>query len=169
MSDLVKDFTAETSKAFDAAFKSAKGGDSTWNQLLGTYSVKPLSENEKKDLLNSDMQIATGAFPIELRRALQAIIQKYSVLTIESQEMRNFLRNFNIDAEVMRYYKKIKPFSGMSDIFKNAKTTSTKYSKGMLGEKQSSHSCKSCGAPRLNVMQYDECLFCGSELFEPTI
>ena len=26
--------------------------------------------------------------------------------------------------------------------------------------------CKNCGAPRLEEMQYDNCLFCGSKLFE---
>lgn len=167
MSEAVKDIESEVTNAHDAAFKSAKGGDEKWNQVLESYSIKPLSDKEKEFLLNSDMKIATGAFPIELRRVLQAIHRKHSVLSMQSQTIQDFLRNFNIDAEIMRYHQKIKPFGGMSDIFKNAKTTSTKYSKGIQGAKTSTHSCKNCGAPRLEEMQYEECLFCGSELFEP--
>ena len=169
MSETIKDFQTEVSKAFDAAFKSAKGGDEKWNGVLESYSIKPLSEKEKQTLLNSDMKIATGAFPIEYRRVLQAIMRKYASLSIQSQVVQDFLRNFQIDAEIMKYHQKIKPFTGMSDIFKNAKSTSTKYSKGIQGAKQSTHRCKNCGAPRLEEMQYDECLFCGSELFEPTV
>ena len=37
MSETIKDFQTEVSKAFDAAFKSAKGGDEKWNGVLESY------------------------------------------------------------------------------------------------------------------------------------
>lgn len=167
MGEPVKDFQAEVDKAFATAFKSAKGGDDTWNALLATYSIMPLTENQKEALLNSSMKIAGGAFPIELRKVLHAIVRKHAALTIQLPMMVEMLRNYNLDAEVMKYYTRIKPFGGMGDIFKNAKTTTKNYSEGIGGAKKSAIRCKNCGAPRLEEMQYDDCLFCGSELFEP--
>jgi rRNA maturation endonuclease Nob1 len=55
----------------------------------------------------------------------------------------------------------------MGDIFKNAKTSTKNYSEGIGEARKSAIRCKNCGAPRLQEMQYDDCLFCGSELFEP--
>ena len=74
--------------------------------------------------------------------------------------------SFNIESKVKEYYQKIKPFSGMNDIFSNASTTMNKYSQGLQQEKHHTIKCKNCGAPRLEEMQYDNCLFCGSVLFE---
>jgi hypothetical protein len=167
MGEPVKDFQTEVDAAFSTAFKSTKGGDETWNALMATYLIKPLSDGEKEALLNSSMKINAGAFPIELRRVLQAIVRKHASLTVQLPIMQDLLRNYNLDAEVIRYYNRIKPFSGMSDIFKNAKSTTKNYSEGIGAAKKSAIRCKNCGAPRLEEMQYDECMFCGSELFEP--
>jgi rRNA maturation endonuclease Nob1 len=54
----------------------------------------------------------------------------------------------------------------MNDIFSNASVTQNKYSEGLKDEKHHTFKCKNCGAPRLEEMQYDNCLFCGSVLFE---
>jgi hypothetical protein len=169
MSDPAKDFKSELEQAFDKAFKSAKGGDVTWNEFIKTYGIAPLGDKEKEFLLKSDMKIATGAFPIELRRVFQVILAKYAAVaaTAENAAVLTLLNNYNIDVEVIRYYNRIKPFTGMSDIFKNAKSTTKNYSEGIGEARKSAHRCKSCGAPRLEEMQYDECLFCGSELFVP--
>ena len=78
MNNTLQDFNAEINRACDAAFKSAKGGDESWNKILESYNIKPLSSKDKEALLNSEMKIATGAFPIELRRVLLAIVLKYS-------------------------------------------------------------------------------------------
>lgn len=147
-------FNSEIEGAFQTAWHSEKGGDENWNRLLNNYGVKPLSDADKQVLLNSEMKIARGAFPIELRRVYEKIIEKYSV------------NNFDLDSKVIEYYQKIKPFSGLGDIFKNASTGTQKYSSGFQAEKQKTIKCKNCGAPRLEEMQYDNCLFCGSKLFE---
>ena len=159
------EFNSEIEKAYRTAWQAAKGGDDNWNNLLTSYGAQPLSGEEKGYLLNSSMKIATGAFPLELRRVYERIVDKYKTEP-SSPELQNALSNFNMDAKVMEYYQKIKPFSGLGDIFKNAQTGTAKYSEGLQKEKQLTIKCKNCGAPRLEEMQYDSCLFCGSKLFE---
>lgn len=159
------EFNSEIEKAFRTAWQAAKGGDDNWNNLLNSYGATPLSSEEKGYLANSSMKIATGAYPLELRRVYERIVDKYKNGP-SSTELQGALSNFNMDAKVMEYYQKIKPFSGLGDIFKNAQTGTAKYSEGLQKEKQLTIKCKNCGAPRLEEMQYDSCLFCGSKLFE---
>jgi hypothetical protein len=163
---LLSDFNTEIDQAFQNAWHSEKGGDEKWNNILNTYGVIPLTKEEKDFLLNSEMKITRGAFPIELRRVFEVIIQKNISLASSSQKLTTALNNFNMEAKVLEYYQKIKPFSGLGDIFKNAATGTQKYSSGLQKEKQKTMTCKNCGAPRLDEMQYDNCLFCGSKLFE---
>jgi hypothetical protein len=162
---LIQEFKSETDRVTSSAFLAAKGGDENWNKIMSFYNVVPLSQSEKESLLNSQMKITKGAFPIELRRVLEVVINKYS--TMNNPALYNVLSNFNIESKVLEYYQKIKPFAGMGDIFKNASNSSlTKYSQGLQKEKQMTIKCKNCGAPREEEMQYDNCLFCGSKLFE---
>ncbi|HMS34703.1 MAG TPA: hypothetical protein PKC91_11525 [Ignavibacteria bacterium] len=160
----ITEFSSEIEKAFQTAWHSEKGGDDNWNKLLKYYGADPLSHQEKEQLLNSEMKIARGAFPVELRRVYQKITDKH--LQKNNPQLNDVLKNFDIEVRVKEYYQKIKPFSGMSDIFSNASTSLKKYSEGMQKEKHHTIKCKSCGAPRLEEMQYDSCLFCGSKLFE---
>lgn len=166
MNNPIKKFQTEVDQLFSAAIKSSKGGDENWNSFLRSYSIKPLSDSQKEALFNSEMKIAGGAFPIEVRWGLEAILLKHVEMYPENNEVRNLLLLYNIDEEILKYYGRIKPFGGMSDIFKNAKSTTKNYSTGIGGAKKSVIRCKNCGAPRLEVIQYDDCLFCGSKLFE---
>lgn len=162
---LVHDFRSEVDNVTSQAFLSAKGGDDKWNKVLAQYNAVPLTLSEKESLLKSQMKIAKGAFPIELRRVLEVVVHKYS--SSNDPLLISELSGFDIERKILEYYQKIKPFSGMGDIFKNASTSSlTKYSQGLQKEKQSTFKCKNCGAPREDEMQYDNCLFCGSILFE---
>ena len=156
MSETLKDFNRETDEAFHTAWHAAKGGDAKWYQLMESYGAEPLTDKLKEELLNSEMKIAKGAFPIELRRVYQKLAEKYPEDS----------KNFDMDAKTLEYYQKIKPFSGIGDIFQNAATGTAKYSQGLQNAKHTTIKCKNCGAPRLEEMQYDNCLFCGSELFE---
>lgn len=166
--NLVQEFKSEIDKITSSAFLSAKGGDDNWNKVIAEYNVIPLTQREKDSLLNSQMKITKGAYPIELRRVLEAIIMKYA--SSNNSALNNIISNFNIEGKVLEYYQKIKPFAGMGDIFKNASNSSlTKYSQGLQKEKQMTIKCKNCGAPREEEMQYDNCLFCGSKLFETNI
>lgn len=167
MSDPVKNFKAETELAFDNAFKSAKGGDEGWNGFLSQYGIKPLSPAQKESLLKMDLPIATGAYPIELKWVLLAIIEKHKLLATDNQMFYDLVTGFNVDAELIRYQNKIKPFGGFNNIFKNAVSSTKNYSAGIGEARKTAHRCKNCGAPRLEEMQYDECLFCGSDLFVP--
>jgi hypothetical protein len=165
-SKLISDFNSDIDTAFRTAWQAAKGGDENWYKLLNSYGAKPLTDEEKGYLTNSSMKIATGAFPIEVRRVYDCIIEKHHAIASSSQPLMQAINSFEMEAKVKEYYQKIKPFSGLGDIFKNAQTGTAKYSTGLQKEKQSTMKCKNCGAPRLEEMQYDNCLFCGSKLFE---
>ncbi len=157
-----EDFKNETDNAFQKAFHSEKGGGAEWNAFMQTYGVSPLPDSDKELLMNSEIKITRGAFPVELRRVYEKIIEKYS----GSADASSKLSSFNLEEKVKDYYQKIKPFSGMADIFANASATFTKYSEGMQKAKHHTMKCRNCGSPRLEEMQYDSCLFCGSKLFE---
>ncbi len=160
----ITDFKSEINRAYENAIHSEKGGDANWKTFMQSYGAESLSESELGSLLNSEMKITKGAFPVELRRIYEIIIRKYSAHSDEG--IRNSALNFNTDEEIKKYYQKIKPFSGMGDIFSNASLTADKYSEGLQKSKHHTIKCKNCGAPRLEEMQYDKCLFCGSKLFE---
>src|SRR5438552_14941295 len=128
---LVKEFNSEADNAFQSAFRSEKGGDAAWKAVLSQYEVKPLTDEEKQMLLGSSMKIARGAFPIELRRVYEKIISKYQFQTGGNQSLQSTLNNFNMENKVLEYYQKIKPFTGLGDIFKNASTGTAKYSTGL--------------------------------------
>ena len=159
----MEEFNKEIEEAYRAAWQSTKGGDDNWNSFLNTYGIEPMTKSDKEMLLNSEIKIARGAFPVELRKVYQKIIEKHS----SDSSAQQTISSFDMDGKIKDYYQKIKPFSGMSDIFKNATGTINKYSTGLKGEKQYTIRCKNCAAPRLDTMQYDACLFCGSKLFEP--
>ena len=103
---MVSDFNSEIDTAFRTAWQAAKGGDDNWNNLMNTYSAKPLSQEEKGYLLDSSMKIATGAFPIELRRVCDCIINKYRQQAASSQKLTDALNNFDMDSKVKEYYQK---------------------------------------------------------------
>ncbi|MCC6865577.1 MAG: hypothetical protein IT280_05395 [Ignavibacteria bacterium] len=150
------EFNKEIDAAFQSAWHADKGGDAKWGAIMQQYGAEPLSDGLKKELLNSEMKITRGAFPIELRRVMEKIMAKYP----------NDAQGFRMDEKVLEYYQKIKPFSGLGDIFANAVTGTQKYSEGLQKEKTKTIKCKNCGAPRLEEMQYDKCMFCGGELAE---
>ncbi len=160
----ITDFKSEIDRAYQNALHSEKGGDAKWKTFMQSYGAENLSEDETNMLLNSEMKITKGAYPLELRRVYEIIVRKYSAQNNEG--LRNSADNFNMDDEIKKYYQKIKPFSGMGDIFSNASITMNKYSEGLQKSKHYTFKCKNCGAPRLEEMQYDNCLFCGSKLFE---
>jgi len=164
--DLLRQFNAEIESAYMKAFHSGKGGDDVWNEFLNSYGIAPLSQENKDFLLNSEMKIARGAFPVELRKVYEKILDKYRGDGFAGPELGKVISEFNVDAKVKEYYVKIKPFTGLGDIFKNASVGTQKYSSGLQKEKTKTMTCKNCGAPRLEEMQYDNCLFCGSKLFE---
>ena len=163
---LIKDFNSEIEQAFSSAYHSSKGGDANWNKVLESYGITPLTDDVKQALINSQMKISTGAFPVELRRVYEKVVEKYTSVSGGSQKVLGVVSSFNTETKVIEYYQKIKPFGGINDIFKNAASGNAKYSQGLQKEKQMTIKCKSCGAPRLEEMQYDTCMFCGSKLFE---
>ncbi|CAN5613992.1 hypothetical protein BH10BAC5_BH10BAC5_02110 [soil metagenome] len=171
--DATKKFDNEIENAWQKAYHSEKGGGNEWIELEKVYGAISLTEEEKRNLSAGEMKITKGAYPVQLRRVFEKIKEKYSgilsLLSGEEKEKLSFaLNSFDSDKKVMEYYSKIKPFSGIGDIFKNSAIGTQKYSTGLKAEKHFTIKCKNCGSPRLeedNVIS-DECLFCGSILFE---
>ena len=105
------EFNSEIEKAYRTAWQAAKGGDDNWYKFLNGYGATPLSDEEKGYLSNSSMKIATGAFPIEVRRVYDCIIEKHRPLAASSQGLTQTLNSFDMETKVKEYYQKIKPFS----------------------------------------------------------
>jgi hypothetical protein len=164
--ELIKQFNADIDSAYQKAWHSEKGGDGKWNEFMNSYGIAPLSQENKDFLLNSEMKIARGAFPVELRKVYEKILEKYRAEGSVAPLLAKTVSEFDVEAKIREYYTKIKPFSGLGDIFKNASVGTQKYSSGLQKEKTKTMTCRNCGAPRLEEMQYDNCLFCGSKLFE---
>ncbi|MEZ4821296.1 MAG: hypothetical protein R2942_02380, partial [Ignavibacteria bacterium] len=97
MNSNITEFNSETDKAFQTAWHSAKGGDDNWYGFLKSYEAVPLTNEEKEMLLNSEMKIAKGAFPIELRRVYEKIVEKHSAKN--DAELNNILASFNIESK----------------------------------------------------------------------
>jgi hypothetical protein len=165
MTEPVKNFNKEMDAAFQSAFHAEKGGDAKWQEVMTSYGAEGISADMKQKLLESEMKINRGAYPVELRRVYEKIIMKHA--SGADAELKNAINSFDMEGKVIEYYNKIKPFSGLGDIFKNASTGTAKYSQGFQKAKHHTYKCKNCGAPRLEEMQYDDCMFCGSKLFEP--
>jgi len=164
--ELVQQFNSEIEAASRKALDSGKGGDESWNEFMDSYGITPMPQENKDFLLNSEMKITRGAFPAELRKVYEAILNKYIPAVNSSPLLAKALNEFNADAKVKEYYMKIRPFTGLGDIFKNAAIGTQRYSSGLQKEKTKTITCKNCGAPRLEEMQYDNCMFCGGKLFE---
>lgn len=169
--NIVKEFTDEIDSAWQFAYHSEKGGGADWKNILDKYEVVPLTLEEKSMLSSGEMKITKGAYPIELRRVYEKIISKnnskLAALSGEEKEkLSNALNSFDMDKKVLEYYSKIKPFSGIGDIFKNSAIGTQKYSAGLKSERHFTIKCKNCEAPRLEEEQGNECAFCGSKLFE---
>jgi hypothetical protein len=167
MTETVKNFTMEMDKAFQSAYHSEKGGDAKWQDVMTAYGAEGLAPDMKQKLVESEMKINRGAYPVELRRVYEKIIMKHAQSAQGDQDLTSAINTFDMEGKVIEYYNKIKPFSGLGDIFKNASTGTAKYSQGFQKAKHHTFKCKNCGAPRLEEMQYDDCMFCGSKLFEP--
>ena len=97
----ITEFNSEIEKAFQTAWHSEKGGDDKWNKLLNDYGADSLTHQEKEQLLNSEMKIARGAFPIELRRVYQKISDKN--LLKNDPELNEVLKSFDIEGKVKEY------------------------------------------------------------------
>ncbi len=169
--DAAKEFTDKIDSAWQSAYHSEKGGGADWKNIMDKYEADSLTPEEKAKISSGEMKITKGAYPIELRRVYEKIISanktKLAALSGEEKEdLNTVLNSFNTDKKVLEYYSKIKPFSGIGDIFKNSAIGTEKYSSGLKAEKQFTIKCKNCGAPRLEEEQNNECAFCGSKLFE---
>lgn len=176
---IINSFNQEIDKVTNLALESKKGGDQNWYKLLKEYNIKPSSEIQKQMYFASGMPVEKGAVPAELRKAYQTIrkktIKNYQdtfqniELTVEADLLwDNFLDHLKIfiNEKINTYIGKIKQKISVNDIFANAFSSMNKFSHDLEESKIQTKKCKSCGAPRQDEDQYDNCYFCGTKLFE---
>jgi hypothetical protein len=97
-------------------------------------------------------------------------VQKFPDIELESDadwywsDFNDRLRDF-IKEETDKYISQVKQKVGVSDIFANAFSGMNQFSQGLTESGTITKKCDSCGAPRLDTDQYDDCYFCGAPLF----
>jgi len=179
LKQIIDSFNQEFDNATNLALETKKGGDEKWYNFLDGYEIEPLPEIQKQMYYSSGMNVTKGAVPAELRKVYQIIrnkaTKKYwnTFKNIELSVEADFLWDDFLDRlgdfikeEIDIYIGKIKQKVTVSDVFANAFSGMNKYSQGLSESGLNTKQCNSCGSPRLDEDQYDECYFCGTPLFE---
>ncbi len=176
---IIEKFETNLKTTTETALNSIKGGDENWYKLLSEHNIEPASDDLKKAYYNVGMPVEKGALPIELRKVYLSLrnraVKEYhkefgnSELDIDADlfwdDFLDRLRDF-VEEEIEIYIGKIKQKVSVSNIFANAFSGMNKFSNGLNESSLNTKQCNSCGAPRLDKDQYDECYFCGTPLFE---
>ncbi|NJO87652.1 MAG: hypothetical protein HC831_00835 [Chloroflexia bacterium] len=179
LKEIVEDFENKIAEITQTAIDSPKGGDTNWYKLAEQYDIEPATENQKNAYYSKGIPVSKGALPTELRNVFKSLrhktIKKYRnkfdniELSIDAEIYWNDfvirLKDF-IEDEVSAYVGKIKQAVNVSNIFANAFSGMNRYSNNLNESGLNTKKCKSCGSPRQDEDQYDECYFCGTPLFE---
>ncbi len=179
LKEIVGDFENKVAEITQTALNSPKGGDTNWYKLVEQYDIEPATENQKNAYYSKGIPVSKGALPTELRNVFKSLryktIKKYRnkfdniELFIDAEIFWNDfvirLKDF-IEDEVSAYVGKIKQAVNVSNIFANAFSGMNRYSNNLNESGLNTKKCKSCGSPRQDEDQYDECYFCGTLLFE---
>src|SRR5688500_9047815 len=118
MTEPVKNSNKAMDAAFQSAFHAETGGAAKWQEVMTSYGAEGISAEIMQKLLEAEMKVNRGAYPVELRRVYEKIIMKDA--SGADAELKNAINSFDMEGKVVEYYNKIKPFSGLGDIFKNA-------------------------------------------------
>jgi len=179
LKDMVAEFEKSVKKIIETALNLPKGGDSNWYQLIEQYGVEPSTEDQKNAYYSKGIPVSKGALPTEIRNVFKFLrhstIKKYRdkfeniELSVDAEVFWNDfvvrLRDF-IEDEVSAYVGKIKQEVNVSNIFANAFSSMNQFSNNLKESGTDTKKCNSCGSPRHDEDQYDECYFCGTPLFE---
>jgi len=176
---ITDDFYATIKQVTLLALACPKGGDEEWLQLLNQYHVTPSSQQQKDAFYAQGMPITKGALPTELRKVYQSVrlktifrfTEKFATSNLDFEAdmfWQDFIVKLDqlIEDEISAYIGKIRQAVNVSNIFANAFSGMNKYSQGLKESGLNTKQCNSCGSPRLDTDQYDECYFCGTPLFE---
>ncbi len=156
------------------------GGDDAWRALLGTLGVEPLSDDERVRMLEG-APTSRGAFPVEVRRALEAVAGRSretarqfeaALFDIEDPSAEEALERWQrrieslVEQELPRYLTAVRPAPTTGSIFANALATSRPHlaPDSAQGPGIQTHTCPTCGAPRMGDNQGAACDYCGSPI-----
>jgi hypothetical protein len=186
VNDTINNLTLEKQTIIEKALATDNFFNKDWDDYLLTWNIAPRQLAEREDDLKNGAAISKGALPVEVREVFTVLKEKYELLCKqlranyenelrEEDDTEEKLWEFEhrtldsfIESETKKYIKKIRKPTGNSldDALKNAEQSKNKWSSNLQEAKAYMIRCKSCGAARLHTNQYDNCKFCGSELFE---
>ena len=168
LSELVE---AHVKAILDAARAAPPGGGRAWDQVLAFYGVTPdpaaarLAEVQRSEM-------ASGAVPVEVRRALVAIASRASAELLrrpwraDEQSQRGLieLRLARVaDEEGARYEASTRPRQTAS-VFANALHSSKQVPWAKPApESTLVLSCRACGAPQERALDF-KCRYCHAEM-----
>jgi hypothetical protein len=171
------------SAVFETATASDKGGGPAWDRLLRELGLEPPSAAERAQALATDVPIAKGPVPAEVRRALEKLhaavaaeatrLQRAvdratdvdtTALDEQLDQLAKRLGDF-VDTEVKRYIAAIRPAPAAAGIFANALATTPDYAAMRQEEGVETKTCKTCGAARPAGTDLETCDFCGGSFF----
>ncbi|MBK7882708.1 MAG: hypothetical protein IPJ81_01905 [Chitinophagaceae bacterium] len=186
VNDVINHLELEKQGIIDKALSVDIFFNSDWDTYLLSWNVTPRNINEREDDLKTGIPVSKGALPVEVREVFIRLKEKYDKICKElrgnyakalqeEDEIEEKLWEFEhrklsdfVETETKKYIKKIKKpvDNSLDNLLQNAEQNKNKWSSNLQDAKSYMIRCKSCGAARLLTDQYDNCKFCGSELFE---
>jgi hypothetical protein len=161
---------ARVAHVLDVASTCPPLGNPAWDALLAELGVSPLTPRERQEHFAAGPKRKTGAAPIEVRLALNAIHDHaqtaWRALDIGADERALAHKLSTFVEEAMReYLKLVTPQAPTtSSIFANARATTPNYSAMGVGAGMNQMKCVACGAPRKNESDALTCVYCGGKL-----
>jgi hypothetical protein len=135
------------------------GGDARWDAMLAKLNVKGLPADERARHLREGPGQGRGALLLELRWALEAVVEPLCEHMDDPWRLRN-----GVEQAVRDYVSSVKPKITTSSIFANA-MAGIATSPGRIegGAEALADRCGCCGAPR-HDRSSNTCRYCGETL-----
>ena len=157
------------------AATAPRGGGPQWRARLAELGVAPLPEDVRRRHLDRGAVFHSGPPPIELRRALERVVQQGRALRGAAGaahadaaawvELDHCLDTL-VEDELGRYLQTVRAPVTTASIFANAMATSVRPLAQGPGAGVDTLRCTSCGAPRQGASgaASTSCEFCGRPL-----
>ncbi len=160
------------------AATAPRGGGPRWQACLAELQVAPLPDEVRRRHLDRGAVFHSGPPPIELRRALERVVEQARALRGAAgaapadpaawDELDRSLDTL-VDDEIARYLQAVRAPVTTASIFANAMATSVRPLAQGPGAGVDTLRCSSCGAPRQGASgaASTSCEFCGRPLLGP--
>ncbi len=186
VNNLIQKFDQEKQSVINQALSIENFFNKEWDEYLLSWNITARSITEREDDIKNGIPLSGGALPVEVREVLVALQNKYQQeckllrnnheqALRDEDEIEEKLWEFEhrtleemAEKETRRYIKKIKKdtSSSLDNALNHAEDNKNKWSSNLNEATSYMIRCKNCGAARLHTDQYDNCKFCGSDLFE---